>query len=171
MPLFKRGELIRGWRQICRRALCVVFGLWKFLCVPVGVFYRVCVCVFVCARVGELRKGVAPDSQECQCTGNGRSLWSNLLFILFYLFIFLTLVFLSGAHTRTHAPANTFLWIPEKGGDGSGEGVWVEGIVSTLFKRVRKGSSHLPRRAQVSPLLPEESAGTKRRSLMERNNR
>lgn len=46
---------------------------------------------------------------------------SSLHFILFI--FFLTLVFLSGAHTRTHAPANTFLWIPEKGGDGSGEGV------------------------------------------------
>ena len=68
-------------------------------------------------------------------------------------------------HIQTHTPANTLLWILEKGGDGSGKG-----IVSTLFKRVRKGAPVANKSTGLSA-FPEESAGMKRRSLMERNNR
>lgn len=47
---------------------------------------------------------------------------------------------------------------------------FVEGIVSTQLKRVRKGAA-LAKKSTGLSALPEESAGMKRRSLMERNNR
>lgn len=47
---------------------------------------------------------------------------------------------------------------------------FVDGIVSTLFKRVRKGAP-LAKKSTGLSVLPKESAGIKRRSLMERNNR
>lgn len=47
---------------------------------------------------------------------------------------------------------------------------FVEGIVSTLFKRALKGGP-LAKKSTGLSALPEESAGMKKRSLMERNNR
>lgn len=105
-------------------------------------------------------EGKAPDSQECQYTGNGRRLWSKLRFI------FIPLV-LSDTHPSQHLPLD-----PNKGGGGSGKGFHVgrgEGVVSTL--RGLERELPLPTRAQVSLLSLKESAGMKRRSLMERNNR
>jgi len=69
-------------------------------------------------------------------------------------------VLLSGSHTQTHTPANTFLWILKK---SVGRG-FVEGIVSTLFKRVRKGAP-LAKKSTGPSALPEESVGKKRLSL------
>lgn len=47
---------------------------------------------------------------------------------------------------------------------------FVKGIVSTIFKRVIKGAA-LAKKSTGPCALPEESAGMKRHSLMERNNR
>lgn len=83
---------------------------------------------------------------------------------------FFKLQFLSGTRTHRHThPANTFLWILKRVGMVVGRG-FIEGIVLTLFKRVRNGAAVAKKSTGLSA-LPEESAGMKRRSLMERNNR
>lgn len=150
MPLFKRGELIRGWRQICQRAFCVVFGLWKFLCVPVGVLYE-----SVCWGGGNM-KGWHPTHMNV----------TTQVMVGAYDQIFMS--FLYYCSCQTHTPANTFLWMLKRVGMAERLG-FVEGIVSTLFKRVRKGA-HLAKKNTGLFVLPKESTGVKRHSLMERNN-
>ncbi len=76
----------------------------------------------------------------------------------------------SQAYTHRHTTRPTpSLWILKRVEMAVGRG-FVEGIVSTLFKRVRKGAS-LAKKSTGLSALPKESAGMKRRSVMERNNR
>lgn len=109
-----------------------------------------CMSVCVCVHAGvEGYEGVAPDSHECQSTGNGGSSGSDLLF-------------LNSCYSCScsHARAKAFLQIP-KWEETAGSGCVRGGVfivshlfcsLSLSFLRGFKRELFLPRGAQVSAL-------------------